>query len=102
MESNDFLRLEGRKAALVLDAKDNVAVALADVNIGESCRIRGCGAEYDLQATEKIPFGHKIALTAITQGNPIFKYGVEIGVARESIMQGAWIHSHNLFCARGM
>ena len=102
MESNDFLRMEGCKAALVLDDKDNVAVALADVGIGEACRIRGRGAEYALPAVETIPFGHKIALAAIREGDPIYKYGEEIGVAREAIPQGGWIHSHNLYCARGM
>jgi len=102
MESNDFLQIEGCKVALALNDKDNVAVVLADVSSGEVCRIRGRGAEYDLQTAEKVPFGHKIALTAIKEGGPIYKYGEEIGIAREAIPQGGWIHSHNLYCARGM
>lgn len=102
MESNDFLRMEGEKVALVLDEKDNVAVVLADVNSGETCIIRGHGAEYALQAMENVPFGHKVALTALKPGDSIRKYGEEIGVAREAIPQGGWIHSHNLYCERGM
>lgn len=102
MESNDFLRMEGGKVALVLDAKDNVAVVLADVAAGEICRIRGRGEDYDFLAVENIAFGHKVALCALREGDPIYKYGEEIGVARESIPPGGWIHSHNLYCERGM
>jgi hypothetical protein len=102
MESNDFLQMEGGKIALVLDAKDNVAVALADVGCGEPCRIRGRGYDYDLRAAGDIGFGHKVALCALKAGDPIYKYGEEIGVARESIPAGGWIHSHNLYCERGM
>lgn len=102
MENNDFLRMEGRKVALVLDGADNVAVALADIAEGEICIIRGRGEEYDLSAAENIPFGHKLALTPIGEGDSIRKYGEEIGVARGDIPRGGWIHSHNLFCERGM
>ena len=102
MESNDFLQMEGAKVALVLDGKDNVAIVLADVTGGESCRIRGLGEEYDLPAVEDIAFGHKVALTSLKGGDPIYKYGEEIGVARNAIPAGGWIHSHNLYCERGM
>lgn len=102
MESNDFLRMEGRKVALVLDEADNVAVVLADVAEGERCIIRGPGEEYDLAAAENIPFGHKVALTSFGKGDSIRKYGEEIGVARGAIPRGGWIHSHNLYCERGM
>ena len=102
MESNDFLQMEGAKVALVLDGKDNVAIVLADVTGGESCRIRGRGEEYDLLAVEDIAFGHKVALCTLREGDPIYKYGEEIGVARAGIPLGGWIHSHNLYCERGM
>lgn len=102
MESNDFLRMEGGKVALVLDPRDNVAVTLADVGGGEICTVRGNGEDYALVAGEDIAFGHKVALAAIGKGKPIIKYGEEIGVARTDIPQGGWIHSHNLYCERGM
>lgn len=102
MESNDFLQMEGDKVALVLDTKDNVAVVLADMAAGDICRIRGSGEDYDLKTAENIAFGHKVALCAIRKGDPIYKYGEEIGVAREDISTGGWIHSHNLYCERGM
>ena len=102
MESNDFLQMGGQKIALVLDGKDNVAVVLADVVVGDSCVIRGHGDDYELGASQNVAFGHKIALTALKKDDPIYKYGEVIGVATEAIPQGGWIHSHNLYCERGM
>jgi altronate dehydratase small subunit len=102
VESNDFLRLDGKKVALVLDARDNVGVVLADLSRGESCIIRGRGAEYALPVLEDIAFGHKVALGPLKQGEAIRKYGEEIGVARVDIAPGGWIHTHNLYCERGM
>lgn len=89
------------KAVFVLDAKDNVAVALADISIGEKCIVRLEDTEGELTAAEDIAFGHKIALTYIASGEPIYKYGEEIGRASQTIAQGTWVHTHNLHCQRG-
>ena len=43
-----------------------------------------------------IPYGHKVAVKLIKQGNPIIKYGEEIGVATINIMEGDYVHVHNL------
>ena len=102
MESNDFLQMSGQKVALVLDAKDNVAVVLADVATGDRCIIRGRGEDYELEAIQNVAFGHKLALTVLEKDDPIYKYGEVIGIATENILPGCWIHSHNLYCARGM
>ncbi|MDR1241806.1 MAG: UxaA family hydrolase [Deltaproteobacteria bacterium] len=102
MESGDFLHMEGRKIALVLDRRDNVAVVLADVGPGEDCLVRGLKAECDLRAAEAVPFGHKVALANLAAGEAIRKYGEEIGVAAAPIPKGGWVHIHNLHCARGM
>lgn len=103
MESNDFLNMGGKKIALVLDAKDNVGVVLADVVKGDTCTIREDGGrEYELAAVENIGFGHKISLNALGKDAPVYKYGEEIGKMKEPIAKGGWIHSHNLYCERGM
>ena len=102
MESNDFLQMSGQKVALVLDAKDNVAVVLADVAAGDRCIIRGRGEDYELEAAQDVAFGHKLALSALKKDDPIYKYGEVIGIATEGIPLGGWIHTHNLYCARGM
>ncbi len=103
MESNDFLRMGGQKTALILDAKDNVAVVLADVAQGDTCLIRkDGGGEFELAATQAVAFGHKMALADLARDAPVFKYGEEIGKMKEPVAKGGWIHTHNLYCERGM
>ncbi|MDR0467163.1 MAG: UxaA family hydrolase [Deltaproteobacteria bacterium] len=103
MSGNDFLNMGGKKTALVLHKNDNVAVTLADVKAGENCVIRGeSGGEYTLKAVDAVAFGHKIALTGLDADEPVFKYGEEIGKMKEPVAVGGWIHSHNLYCERGM
>jgi altronate hydrolase len=77
--------------AIRIDARDNVAVA--DVEAGGSMRLDD-GSE--LTATQPVPRGHKIALAAIAAGEPIFRYGEEIGVATVDIARGDHVHTHNL------
>ena len=61
---------------LTVNKNDNVAVALTD--------------------THSVPFGHKIALRDIREGDAIIKYGFPIGHASCDIKMGDWVHSHNL------
>ncbi len=95
--------MEGKKIALALDVKDNVAVTLADVARGEDCTVREDGGrEYGVTAVEAIAFGHKIALVALDRDEAVYKYGEEIGRMKTPVARGGWIHSHNLYCERGM
>ena len=71
---------------------DNVAVALADIQTGETVAVDGAS----VVAAEDVARGHKIALTAIAAGAPIVKYGNPIGVAKCDIAAGAWVHVHNV------
>jgi len=43
-----------------------------------------------------IPFGHKAALSALSKGQPVRKYGVVIGHATADISSGDHVHFHNL------
>lgn len=40
--------------------------------------------------------GHKYALKDIASGESVVKYGFPIGVAKEAIMEGEHVHTHNL------
>ena len=103
MESNDFLHMGDKKTALVLDAKDNVGVVLADVAKGETCTIRDTNCqEYELSAVEPIAFGHKIALADIAKDAPVYRYGEEIGRMSVPVAKGSWIHNHNMYCEQGL
>lgn len=78
---------------LVINAHDNVAVALLDIESGD--RVVLPGGE-DLLTVSDIPFGHKVALVDIDRGEAVFKYGEVIGRAACPIAAGEWVHAHNL------
>lgn len=64
------------KKTLIINKKDNVAIALEPIG--------------------DIPRGHKLALCDIPKGTYVIKYGQIIGCATEDIAKGAWVHTHNL------
>ena len=76
---------------------DSVAVALRPIKKGESLAVAGTS----VTVKEDIPQGHKFALKAIKEGEPVVKYGFRIGYAKEDIEQGAWVHVHNIKTALG-
>jgi altronate hydrolase len=75
---------------LRLAAADNVVVALTDVDAGTSI------AEFGITAQDSVPAGHKIASSRIEAGAAVLKYGQQIGVAVEEILQGSHVHTQNV------
>jgi len=71
---------------------DNIAVAVSPIAAGETVTLAG----QTLSCRQEIPAGHKIALTAITAGEKVLKYGAPIGIATCDIQPGDWVHTHNL------
>lgn len=72
--------------------QDCVAVALKPLPSNTVVSIDG----EKLLLTEDIPQGHKFALKDIAAGESILKYGSPIGIAKENIKQGSWVHTHNI------
>ena len=96
-------KLAGGKKALVLDQKDNVAVSLTDLVAGDCCEVvEDAGKKYEVTVLEKIPFGHKFALSDLEKDDAVYKYGEEIGKMKIAVRKGGWIHSHNMYCDRGL
>ena len=77
--------------ALRLSQSDNVAVAKRPLAAGLSLN-----GSISLITTREIPAGHKIAVAAIDEGEPIYKYGQLIGYARKKILPGEHVHTHNV------
>ncbi len=81
---------------------DQVGVAVTDVKKGET--VEGWTMEDDststVTATQDIPLGHKIALSARRKGEEVIKYGVSIGIASEDFEVGDHVHTHNLKTTR--
>jgi SAF domain len=85
------------KPALVISDRDNVATALETLEPGRRVSI----GEIQLVVRERIPHGHKVALTGIAAGQPVIKYGSPIGLASADIPAGAHVHTHNVASTRG-
>ena len=80
------------RAVIRIHPRDNVAVALRPLSAGEAVSVDGQA----VPIREKIPFGHKVALTDLAEGEMVVKYGAPIGHAAQAVPAGAWLHSHNL------
>ncbi len=82
---------------IIINENDNVAVALKPLSAGTVFEIGG----QQVTLAEDIPQGHKFALLSLSEGDEVVKYGFRIGIAKEDIPQGGWIHVHNLKTALG-
>jgi altronate dehydratase len=78
---------------LIVHPRDNVAVALRTLDIGELAIAKGIDG---FPALEEIPASHKIALRDISKGEEIIKYGETVAVSTRDIKKGQWVHTHNL------
>jgi altronate dehydratase small subunit len=87
--------------ALVVNEKDNVATAIANLSKGESVAVRIGDRRDTFTLIDDIPFGHKFAIKPIGSGDLVVKYGLAIGGSTESIASGAHVHTHNVRSLRG-
>jgi hypothetical protein len=85
------------KRVLLISDRDNVATALEPLDPETMLEVRGA----NVTVREPIPRGHKVALVAITAGQPVVKYGNAIGRATADIPAGAHVHAHNVASDRG-
>ena len=81
---------------VIIDEKDNVVVAIHELEAGTDVAypLPG-GGEGHVITTEHIPLFHKIARTDIKRGEKVVKYGEYIGVATADIAAGEHVHTHN-------
>ena len=87
--------------AIVMKAIDNVATATQEILPDTDLMVSINGSVAGIHVTEKIPFGHKIAIREIAKGEKIIKYGEVIGEATTHIHPGQHTHVHNLGGCRG-
>ncbi len=85
----------------MLDEKDNVATAIADLKAGNVITVNSENGAVSVSLTQDIPLGHKFALKDIRRGGAIVKYGEIIGRAKNSLHQGEHAHVHNVEGLRG-
>jgi len=86
------------KRAIMMNSKDNVATALESLDAGALTSVILPSQEVlkEVPTTQAIPFGHKIAVTAIKKGDKVTKYGEVIGNASQNIEPGDYVHVQNV------
>ena len=57
---------------IIVNIKDNVAIALTDISKGETAALSG---GHSFVAKTDIPFSHKMLLENLLEGENIIKYG---------------------------
>ena len=77
---------------LHIASADNVLVALKDLSPGEVLHF----GDRDIILQDSIPAKHKIAITSLETGDPVYMYGVLVGRATRSIPSGGLISTENL------
>jgi altronate hydrolase len=77
---------------LILHPDDNVAVALANLDVGTP-------TPQGVTTVKRVPKGHKFAMRPIRAGEAVVKFGQIIGFATTEIPPGEWVHEHN--CGMG-
>ena len=77
---------------LILDSRDNIAVCLADLSVGEVIE----QDDISIRVLNNIPRGHKIASRPIAKDDGIIKYGERMGHATAAISVGEHVHTHNV------
>jgi altronate dehydratase small subunit len=93
--------MELKEKAVVLNAKDNVATALADLEAGTSLELEVGDKPLTVKLNAAVPFGHKFSLARIEPGASVIKYGEVIGTATCAIAPGDYVHVHNVASTRG-
>ncbi len=85
----------------MLDVRDDVAVALAELQRGTTVAVNVGNAVRHVCLVDDIPFGHKFALRELGAGLRIRKYGQLIGRVTCDVGAGSWVHVHNLQTGAG-
>ena len=92
---------EKKHDAVLIDPKDNVAVATGDLKKGQKVLVKGEGFNAEVELLSDIAFGHKLAVIDLEKDTEIIKYGEVIGKALQSIKRGDHAHDHNIIGIRG-
>ncbi|HEI8867059.1 UxaA family hydrolase [Serratia sp. AKBS12] len=79
------------QSIIKIHSQDNVAVALRDLDTGETLTQDAV----TLTLSQPVARGHKFALVPIAAGEMVIKYGLPIGHALTAIAPGEHIHSQN-------
>ena len=86
------------RRSLMIHPLDGVVCVLEDAQKGDTVQL---ASGQEIVLLEDIEFAHKVCIRDMKAGEPVIKYGEEIGYMLVDVKQGSWIHSHNMGCDRG-
>ncbi|MCJ7522805.1 MAG: UxaA family hydrolase [Dehalococcoidia bacterium] len=90
----------GKIKGLVLNPKDNVGVALMDLESGTELDLKVTGQAVSVKLLDPITYQHKFSIKQIDSGSKIIKFGEVIGKATNDIKPGQHVHMHNMIGLR--
>ena len=82
--------------SIVMHPADNVAVVVAAGGLKPGDRVRRGMSSDALVLLNAVPQGHKVALIDIAAGQAVLRYNVSVGVAKDNIPAGSWVHERLL------
>ncbi len=74
-------------AIIRMHERDNVAIVGNDGGLPAGTVLSGA-----LVLNERVPQGHKVALSDLSAGQAVLRYGIPIGYALKAIAAGSWVH----------
>ena len=83
--------MTSRPLTIRMHERDNVAIVANHGGLAA-----GTALTSGLVVLDRVPQGHKVALTDITAAAPVQRYGVAIGHALKDIPAGSWVHERLL------
>jgi altronate dehydratase small subunit len=88
--------------AIVINTEDNVANMIGPGNKGLQikCNVADSSIE-TVKLLDDVPSNHKFAFRDMKKGEPVIKYGLNIGKASKNISKGQYVHVHNIESNRG-
>ena len=81
--------------AIRMHPADNVAIIANEGGLPAGT-VMPAGVAEGLVLLNKVPQGHKVALTDLAKGQAVMRYNVPIGYARQAIVAGSWVHERLL------
>jgi altronate dehydratase small subunit len=89
--------------ALIVHPDDNVANLIGPGRKGDvvRCTVKGREGVETIELLDDLPSNHKLARRDIEAGEPIIKYGLNMGKASQAIERGRHVHAHNVESNRG-
>lgn len=77
---------------VLIHPDDSVVIALTPMAAGDELNVR----DISVTLSQDVDKGAKVAIATMKAGDPVIKYGCQIGLLTAAVNAGEWVHSHNL------